>query len=286
MPDQNTNNAFEIPKIIIWSGQLIQFFSSYWAMRYAILLFGSPQKHTLPKREQPFFNKAKSNRIFVPSINKEIQIYRLGSSVKKVLITHGWSGRGTQMFSIAEALVEEGYEVVSFDGPAHGESSGKQTFFEEFVETILHINKMEGRFHHAVGHSFGGMVLLNALHNGMVLDSVTIISSGDKVEDVIKNFIKNLHLSEKVASRMIQYIEKRTGLHINKISSSEFVKDSIIPGLIIHDEMDTEVSVSCAHQIHSSMKNGTLLITKELGHRRILRNPKVVNHIINFIKKI
>lgn len=285
MSYKKSNNPSEIPKFIIWFGQIIQFFSTYWAMRYAISLFGSPQKHKLPKREQSFYSKAKSGRIFVPSINKEIQLYRLGKSDKKVLLTHGWSGRGTQFYKIAEGLVKNGYEIVSFDGPAHGESTGKQTFFEEFVETMLHLAQEEGEFHHAIGHSFGGMVLLNTLHRGMVLDSFTIISSGDNVEDLINKFVEAIQLSKTVAIKAIQYIEKRTGLHIDKISSSEFIKDSTTPGLVIHDQSDVEVPVSCAHQIHQSMKNGTLLITEKLGHRRILRSPEVVDQITNFVKR-
>lgn len=40
-------------------------------------------------------------------------------------MVHGWSGRGTQMSKIAEALVEQGYRIISFDAPAHGKADGK-----------------------------------------------------------------------------------------------------------------------------------------------------------------
>jgi len=285
MPKKTKEPAFEIPKIIIWTGKTIAFFSSYLAVRYALYLFGKPQRHTTPKREVSFYEAAKSNRIFVPTVRKYIQLYQLGSSEKKILLVHGWSGRGTQLYKIAEQLVDEGFEILSFDGPAHGNSSGNHTIFEEFVETVLYLNRTQGKFQAAIGHSFGGMILLNAIHRGMILDKFTIISSGNKVEDVIKSFVKNIHLSAKIERKMIQYLERKTGMKIEQLASSEFIKNSSIPGLIIHDNSDFEVPVFCAHQIKSAVKNGTLLITENLGHRRILRDSKVIDSIVNFKKQ-
>lgn len=285
MSKKTKKPSFEIPKVILWTGKTIAFFSTYLAVRYALYIFGKPQRHHLPKREIAFYKTAKSKRIFVPTIRKHIQLYQLGSSDKKILLIHGWSGRGTQLYKIAETLVDQGFEILSFDGPAHGESSGNHIIFEEFVETVIYLNHTHGNFQAAIGHSFGGMILLNAIYRGMVLDKFTIISSGNKVEDVIKSFVKNIHLSPKVAKKMIQYIENRTGKDIDQLASSEFIRNSSIPGLIIHDNSDFEVPVSCAYQIKDSIKNGTLLITEKLGHRRILRDSQVINKIITFKKQ-
>jgi hypothetical protein len=104
------------------------------------------------------------------------------------------------------------------------------------------------------------------------------------VEDVIRNFIKNIHLSNKVANKMIQYIEKRTQLDIKQIASAEFIKNTALPGLVIHDQHDNEVPVSCADEIYNSFDNGTLYISKNLGHRRILRDSRIIEKIVNFIK--
>jgi len=55
--------------------------------------------------------------------------------------------------------------------------------------------------------------------------------------------------------------------------------------LVIHDENDDEVPVTASKNIYSNLKNGELLITNNLGHRKILGNPEVIDKTINFIIK-
>ena len=72
-------------------------------------------------------------------------------------MSHGWSGRGTHLFKIADELVKAGYSTVSFDIPAHGKSPGRTTIISEFIEPILELEKQFGPFKAAVGHSLGGI---------------------------------------------------------------------------------------------------------------------------------
>jgi esterase/lipase len=41
--------------------------------------------------------------------NKSVVVYQYGQSDKKVLLVHGWSGRGTQLVKIADALLKSGF---------------------------------------------------------------------------------------------------------------------------------------------------------------------------------
>jgi pimeloyl-ACP methyl ester carboxylesterase len=59
--------------------------------------------------------------------------------------------------------------------------------------------------------------------------------------------------------------------------------DVTIPVLVIHDKNDTEVPVKCAINIHKHLKNSELLLTQNLGHRKILGDKKVIEKIIHFI---
>ena len=49
---------------------------------------------------------AKQSLVKIPSINRNIVVYEYGQSDKKVLLIHGWSGRGTQLFKIADELIK------------------------------------------------------------------------------------------------------------------------------------------------------------------------------------
>jgi pimeloyl-ACP methyl ester carboxylesterase len=56
-----------------------------------------------------------------------------------------------------------------------------------------------------------------------------------------------------------------------------------IPVMVIHDEEDNEVPVWASKNIFRNLKNGELLITNNLGHRKILGNQEVIEKTINFI---
>ena len=53
---------------------------------------------------------------------------------------------------------------------------------------------------------------------------------------------------------------------------------------MVHDENDYEVPVKAGINIHQHVKNGELMITKGLGHRKILGDVNVIHKIIEFIK--
>jgi hypothetical protein len=109
-----------IPKIIVRTGQFLNLISTKAVVLYAAKLFTTPIKHKIPKRELEMDTNSNQQLIKVPSIEKSIMVYQYGNSDKKVLLVHGWSGRGTQLFKIADALLKEGYATISFDAPAHG----------------------------------------------------------------------------------------------------------------------------------------------------------------------
>lgn len=119
---KNQAQSLKIPRIIILTAKLIAFISTQWVVRFAARLFTSPIKHKIPKREFEMDRNSLQEKLHVPEIGKDIIIYRLGDSPKKVLLVHGWSGRGTQLVKFADALIESGFSIVSFDAPAHGKS--------------------------------------------------------------------------------------------------------------------------------------------------------------------
>ena len=69
---------------------------------------------------------------------------------------------------------------------------------------------------------------------------------------------------------------------MDNYSSFHAASEISIPVLVIHDENDDEVPVSCAHHIHQHLKNGELMITKNLGHRKILGDDQVIQKTIQF----
>tara|TARA_B100000768_G_C11222461_1_gene351189 strand:+ start:306 stop:1181 length:876 start_codon:yes stop_codon:yes gene_type:complete len=272
-----------IPNFVRYFAKFLEVFSTRLASMFGIRLFVTPVNFPLPKREQYMLKSAQKKRLLINDINKEIEILSYGYSKKKILLVHGWSGRSTQLFAFADKLLENGYMVISFDGPAHGKSTGRTTMMPEFLKTIEKINTTFGPFEAAIGHSFGATSLYNAASNFLTIKALIAIGSGDKISDIISNFAKNLYLKEKSARKIKSGLEKKWLIHIDDFASSTVAKNIKIPVLVIHDKNDGDVPVSCAYRIRQNLEKGSLLITNGLGHTKILRNKEVVNKSVEFI---
>ncbi len=278
------SQSLKIPKTIIVTAKFLELISSKLATRFAAKLFTTPIKFPPPKREIHMIEKSIQSDFVVKKINKRIRIYEYGSGEKKVLLVHGWSGRGTQLVKIADTLLENGYKVVSFDAPAHGKSSTKSSLMPEFIASIHEIDKKFGPFEFAIGHSLGGMSIVNAVSQGFNINKGIIIGSGDIIQDIIDDFIKKLNLKPKIGVMMKEYFEKKFNEPMENYATSNASKNIKIPFLIIHDENDEDVHFSAAKNINNNLLGSKLIITKKLGHRKILGDKFVIENIASFLK--
>lgn len=275
--------TIRIPKAILYTAKTLETLSPGLATQFAIKLFTTPIRHKLPKREIEMDTHSKQQLLKIESLNKKVMVYQYGASSKKILLVHGWSGRGTQLVKIADELLKLGYSTVSYDAPGHGKAPGKTSNMSEFIAAALQIEKEFGPFEYAIGHSLGGMTVLNAMKRGLNVKKAVIIGSGDVVEDILNDFVLKLKLKSNIAQRMKSNFENRLGETMNSYSAYIAAKEVSVPVLVVHDENDDDVPVSAAHHIYKHLEKGQLLITKELGHRKILGDSKVIKKIVEFI---
>lgn len=282
--ETNPTKSLKIPQFIILSAKLCSLISTKLVTSYAAKLFTTPIKHKIPKREFEMEHKSTQQLLYVPAINKSVVTYEYGKSNRKILLVHGWSGRGTQLFKIADELVNLGYSTVSFDAPAHGKSKGKTTIMSEFIHAILEIDKQYGPFEIAIGHSLGGMSVLNAIKDDLKVNKAIIIGSGDIVQDILDEFISKLGLKQEISERLRDFFENKYQVKMDDFSAYKAAQKIKIPVLVIHDYNDPEVPVKAGIHINKQLENGTLYLTEGLGHRKILGNQNVIKKTIDFIK--
>ncbi len=275
--------ALLVPKPILYTGKVLNWISPFLASRFAARLFLTPFKYDMPKREKKMFELSKKENVHIDKINRDVMVYNYGDSKRKILLSHGWSGSGTQLSKIADALLAHGFSTVSFDAPAHGRSPGKRTILPHFLETIYHLEKSHGPFEAAIGHSLGGMSLLRSTKFGLQINKLVIIGTANSITAVTKKFAKNLQLSQKVAELLKAYFDKRYGEDLNNYSGAVSAKGIKIPTLVIHDKNDVDVHYSAANEIIKELENGELLLTQKLGHRKILGDKDVISKITEFI---
>jgi pimeloyl-ACP methyl ester carboxylesterase len=282
---KNTSPVLRIPTWIRFGVWLSQQLSTSLATQLALYLFFRPQRFKRPVREQEMHEHALQTSSYVPEIDKVIQVFRFAGKGPKVLLLHGWSGRGTQLFAFADELRKSNAEVVTFDMPAHGQSLGNKTNIVELVACIKEVHTKYGPFDHAIAHSMGSMALLRALRDGILMKSVAIIGSGDKIRNVFYRFSEQLQFSDKVTEQMIQTVEKKFGMNLESYSSSMSLEHLKMPLLIVHDKDDKETPFIYSKDLHEIANNSELLLTTGLGHHRILRDSKTVQHIVQFINQ-
>lgn len=281
----NPKQSLKIPKIILLTSKTLAAISPKLMTKFAAKLFTTPIKHKIPKRELQMNAESIQTKLYIPAIQQEIVVYQYGTSEKKVLLVHGWSGRGTQLFKIADALRKNGYATVSFDAPAHGKSPGKTAMMLDFIHSIFEIEKKFGPFEVAIGHSLGGMSVANAISSGLKVNSAVLIGSGDIIQDILDDFISKLKIDPIYSKKLCHYFESRLNGKMDDYSAYHAAEKIEIPVFVIHDKDDPEVSVKAGKHIYDHLKNGTLLLTDGLGHRKILGNDTVIESILGFIKK-
>ncbi|AMA49286.1 MULTISPECIES: alpha/beta fold hydrolase [Flavobacterium] len=276
-------NGITVPKIIIYTAKGFSLFSKKLTAKFCIHLFTTPTKHKTPKREWEMVKKSRKESLFIPKINKPIVVYHYGNSPRKVLLVHGWSGRGTQLFKIADELLKMGYSTISYDAPGHGESKSSSTLITDFIACNFELEKQFGPFDYAVGHSLGGMSLLNSVKRGLKIKKMVTIGAADRIIDILHSFVKQLELKPEIAELMKQKFETNFGKSIDNYDAAGAAKQVTIPTLVIHDKDDYEVPIICGQTIYNQLPDGFLIETEKLGHRKILGDDNVIRETVSFL---
>lgn len=244
------------------------------------LWFRSP-RFAEPAREQRWRQQA--NSFFLEHETGPLAVYQWGQG-PAVLLMHGWSGRGTQLGAFAQPLVKRGFSVIAFDAPGHGRSRGKQTNVFEIASALQAVARQCGEVKAIIAHSFGAMVTTLTLHQGLHVDKVVCISSPTSPLFLVDSFGHTFALSQKTMALFKQKLEKEFGTDLwQRIASDEQVTDSRTPVLIIHDKDDADVPYQWSERLAQAWPGSLLWLTQGLGHRRILRNPTVVEAVSEFI---
>lgn len=278
----NQKPALTAPIWIRKGFYVLEFISPYLASKLANFLFFTPIRFKTPKLEQAYLKSAKITSLTYKQ--NKVKVYEWGSGSKGVLLVHGWSGRATQVAHLAAALLKAGFKVYSFDAPAHGNSNGRHSHFLEFSDLIRTLNDRYPDIESIVGHSMGGSACIHAIAQGLKPKKCVSIASPSNIDWVLNSFCTQINVSTKVEKLIKNQVETKFKAKFEDFSVRTLVKKLDTPGLIIHCENDKDTPVEHAQEIHQNWKNSTLVRTKKLGHRRILKNKNIAQTIIDFLK--
>ncbi|MEV8394941.1 MULTISPECIES: alpha/beta hydrolase [unclassified Streptomyces] len=220
---------------------------------------------------------------------KSVVTHQWGDGSRPVLLVHGWESRASRLGAFVTALREQGYSPVAFDAPAHGASSGRNTSIIEYREIIRRLHAEHGRFEAVVAHSFGVLATFFALRDGGV-ETRRVVGIGGVAEFdwIIGGFRTMLGLRERIVRDMRGHLE-RVMLPgepdiWRRLNATYRPEEIGVPVLLVHDEHDDRVPLGQSRALVRAYGEGArLVVTRGLGHRRILGDPEVVAAAVDFV---
>ncbi len=254
------------------------------AAEKAFELFCTP--YTTNKKKAPaVFEKAE--KLHLKFENYQLVGYRWNHpQPKKALILHGFSSTVKKFDHFVMPLVKKGYEVIAFDAPAHGDSSGKTINGFQYRDSIKAVYEKFGPIHSFIAHSFGGLALSLFMEELEYQEhkKLVLIAPATETDSAINSFAAFLNIDEVVKAEMRKIILERSGRTTDKISVRHAAQKIRAEVLWIHDEDDDVTPWADAEKIQQdNHPNFQFMITKGLGHRRIYRDNKVKKAVMEFL---
>lgn len=248
------------------------------AVRVAVRLFFRPRRHARPQREREILSTSKE--IDLPG---GLRGHAWGSGERTVLLVHGWEGRGTQLCAFVAPLLAAGRRVVAIDGPAHGDSPGRETTLVEYARALLAVEHVVGPLEGLVAHSFGVAAAAVALDRGLRAERAVLIAGPASVEDVVDRYVRMVGLPRRVAERFRRAMVEKVGYRPEELQIASIGPRLRIPALVFHDPEDAEVPYADALAIAACWPGARLRTVRGYGHRRILRAEDVVREATEFL---
>jgi pimeloyl-ACP methyl ester carboxylesterase len=262
--------------------------SAEWAFREAWKVFTTPRQ--LPIKAWEAKALAEATQHWTEAESGRIAYYEWNPSGKHtVLLVHGWEHRASFWGHMAAGLAKAGFRVVALDGPAHGLSEGNRATLVSFAAAVQAVADVIGPVRATVAHSFGAActagvpVRFNQAAGGQ-LSRLVLMSAPSSTRKVAARFAELLHLPPSVVERMGRFIQEQFGRSAESFSLLEAGRHLPVQrALLLHDREDIHVPFIDAEEIASHWPDLEFHPTTGLGHNRIMRDPAVIQQVVEFI---
>lgn len=235
------------------------------AAKKAFDVFCTVRKGKVLPAQAPFLDIAKDKMHDVA--NHRIQAYRWIGNGPTVLLVHGWESNAWRWHKLIERLQKDDFNIIAFDAPAHGYSSGK-LFNVPLNAEVLDYMIQYYKPRHLVGHSVGGMTaLFHEYHYpGSHIEKIVTIGSPSEFHEIMAQYQSILGLSENVMHALDNYLFSEFGFHIREVSSARYVESNTKKGLLFHDRSDNIAPYHASDSVHTAWKGSRLYSTDGFGH--------------------
>ncbi|MBW8243400.1 alpha/beta hydrolase [Muricauda oceani] len=212
-----------------------------------------------------------------------IQSYHWPGTKETVLLVHGWESNTFRWRNLIKKLREADFNIIAFDAPSHGYSTGKHLYVPLYEEVVDHMVKKYGP-KHLIGHSVGGMTIIyNQYKNpSSQVEKMVTIGSPSEFYEIMEHFQNLLKFNNRVMKHLDDYVQNRFGFKIDEFSTSKFARSISKKGLIFHDRFDKIAPYHASVAVNKSWEGSKLISTEGLGHS--MHQDDVNDQIIAFLE--
>jgi pimeloyl-ACP methyl ester carboxylesterase len=206
-----------------------------------------------------------------------------------VYLVHGWGGRSEQLGGFVAPLVAAGQRVIAFDGPGHGASPAgshgpRTTAIPELADALRAAVGEHGRPQAVIAHSMGAAVAAHAMRAGLRPAALVLLAPAADPRWVLDRFVRRLGAGPRVRAGLERAVVRRVGLPWEAFDVPSLARVlPVPPTLVVHDVADREVGPEHGRAITDAWPGARLVVTDGLGHRRLLRDPAVIDEAVRFV---
>src|SRR5436190_5718336 len=206
---------------------------------------------------------------------------------RRALIIHGFESSVINFDKYVNPLLKKGYEVLAFDAPAHGRSSGMRVNAVIFRDFIKFVCQHYGPVQSFIAHSFGGLAVCMALAETRHDENyrIALIAPATETKTAVDQFFEFIKLDDaEVRKEFEEIITQLSGHPVSWFSIHRTLNKIKAKILWLHDKDDRVTPLEDVLKIkEETYPNIQFVITKGLGHRRIYRDAKVGKAIVTFL---
>jgi pimeloyl-ACP methyl ester carboxylesterase len=196
-----------------------------------------------------------------------------------VLLVHGWSTTHADLDAFVAPLLARGFGAVALDLPAHGESGGATATLSDCSDAIRALGERVGPLAGAIGHSAGCPSTAMALERGLRARRVALIATPQRYERFVRWFAGEEGIE---VDALIAAFGAR-GIDVTEFDLPATASRLDVAALVVHSADDRTCELRGARNVAAAWRGSEFLEVDGLGHSRILRDPGVVERVVEFV---
>lgn len=204
--------------------------------------------------------------------------------VGTVVFLHGVADNRMSGAGVVKRFVSRGFEAVTYDSRAHGESGGDFCTYGYYEKDDLRrvLTAIDARRVVVIGHSLGGAVALQAAAEDDRIATVIAVESFSDLRTVAGE--RAFYLPAWLVAKAFRYAEEKGTFHASLVSPEKAAARIKVPVLVIHGTADDATSPEHSVRIHAALAGPKRLVLVEgAGHTQSLARADIWDTIEKWI---